>query len=716
MTATVPFRTIAVVASLALAWPVAASKPRVWQTHAASHYEQATLTNAVVSNAGAIRLGRQMQPLALSGSKFSAEHVWEVVEHVDGHLWVATGNAGKLYRIAPTGAAKLVYEDKSAQFLSLACGPDHSVYVGTGPTGALVRVLPDGTTTTLTKNLGSYIWALTVSGDALYAGTGPDGRIYQVTPTGAEVFYTTQQDHVLCLATDAKGTLYAGTDKAGLVYRITPAGKGFVLFQAPQPEVKRIVVTEQAIYACTSAPTGRRGGGSKTTAISSPFAKGPANDERVTVAEPGKLPAGEITQTSAKSESKDKKEASPASAPSTPGNGENSVYRIGFDGSARELFREKTLVLSLLPDAGRWLVGTGTEGKLFEVDELSREKTELARLEQGQITALRRLHDGRILLAASDPGKLYVVRERLADQGTLTSEVFDAKLASQWGTLHWNADVPTGTRLSVAIRSGNVSTPDATWSEWSAEQADLATASAASVPAARYLQYRVTLVSHDPTKSPTLHSLSVRFGQLNQAPELTSLEVPDLDTTVLKEPKKLKIKWSATDANEDDLAYDVYIRKDGWQDWVLLEEGLTKSEYEWDTTASPAGVYRVKLVASDRTDNATPLTASRTSAPVTVAHAPPTVTVQVVGMQDNQAIVEATATDPLVRLASAACALDGKKWENVFPTDGLFDGKQKKFRFTTPTLTPGTHVVVLRVKDAAGNVGTGDVVFTVKVK
>jgi hypothetical protein len=51
---------------------------------------------------------------------------------------------------------------------------------------------------------------------------------------------------------------------------------------------------------------------------------------------------------------------------------------------------------------------------------------------------------------------------------------------------------------------------------------------------------------------------------------------------------------------------------------------------------------------------------------------------------------------------------------NVFPTDGLFDSKSENFRFLTDTLRPGTHVVVLRVRDAAGNVGSGDVVFTKK--
>ena len=86
------------------------------------------------------------------------------------------------------------------------------------------------------------------------------------------------------------------------------------------------------------------------------------------------------------------------------------------------------------------------------------------------------------------------------------------------------------------------------------------------------------------------------------------------------------------------------------------------------------------------------------------------------GMDGDQAIIEATATDPLVRLTAATFSVNGKKWISVFPTDGLFDSKTETFRFKTESLKPGTYVVVLRVRDAAGNIGSGDVVFAVKAK
>ena len=129
-------------------------------------------------------------------------------------------------------------------------------------------------------------------------------------------------------------------------------------------------------------------------------------------------------------------------------------------------------------------------------------------------------------------------------------------------------------------------------------------------------------------------------------------------------------------------------------------------------------MYRLKVVASDRKDNPpeAALTGQRISNSFAVAHEAPTVTLKTAGMDGDQAIIEATATDPLVRLTSASYSVNGKKWVNVFPTDGLFDSKTESFRFKTNALKPGTYVVVLRAKDAAGNTGSGDLVFTLSSK
>ncbi len=703
--------------------PAQAAKVKVWHHHSPAQYEKAQLKQAVVSSEGAIRLSRQLRPLA----GLDATHVWDLAEDRDGNLYAATGDDGKIFKITPDGKVSVAYTSEDSQVLCLAAAPDGSIYAGTGQGGHIIRIDPRGQARVIAGTSEGYVWSLAVDprGEAIYAGTGPKGRIYRVTPDGkTSVFYTTKQEHILCLAVGPDGMVYAGADKSGLVYRIDPRGKGFVLFSAPQAEVRTLRLTPEGIYAGTSSPTRRRGpsgntassGGSSSalsgSAPTSVSAKKPETGK--SSSENTKLAS---STSSSGNESRDSNRGTPATPPPAPAAGENSLYRISPDGTVREVFREKALVLCHLRENGRIFVGTGMDGQLFEVEEASRERSEIARLDHGQILCMLKRRDGSIVLGTGDPGKLYVLQDKYAARGTVVSEVLDAKLISKWGALRWTADVPSGTALSVAVRSGNVAEPDDTWSDWSAEQAQ-ARQAVVTAPTARFLQYRVTLTSSNPDVTPALHDLTIRYMTANQAPEVTSLEVPNLDAANQDNPKKIRLKWNATDANEDELTYNLYVKKDGWTDWVLLEENLERKDYDWDTTTTPSGVYHVKVVASDRKDNSDEdaLTGEKIAGPFLVAHEPPKVTVNVTGIEGDHAIIEATASSPLVRIASASFSLNGKKWVNIFPTDGLFDSKSETFKFKTESLKPGAYVLVLRVRDAAANTGTADVVFNVQPK
>ncbi len=654
---------------LAIAAPAAdAAKVKVWHQHGPSSFEKAKFSRAVISSEGVITLSRQLKPLAGP----AAANVWAVAETSAGALYAATGDEGKIFRIDADGARE-VYAGKDSQVLSLAVTENDVVLAGTGPGGKVVRLPPKGKPEVIAEGLDSYVWALAYDPQekVLYAGTGPKGKIYRIDAKGrSSVFYATKQEHILCLALGPKGTLYAGTDKGGLVYRITPDGKGFVVFHAHQTEVRCLQVVGDTVYAGTSAPVSRK---------SSSFTPG------------GKT--GDST---------------------TSSSGDNALYRIAADGTAREVLREKAMMLSLAVYGEQLLVGTGMQGQLFAVNPSTKERSEIARLDSSTIHAIVRRKDGTVVLGTGDPGKLYVLEKRYADKGTMLSEVLDAKMPARWGAMTWKADARNGAAVTVAVRSGNVAEPDDTWSAWSAEQTDPAAAKALA-PVARYLQYRVTLTTKESAAAPEFRDFALRYQTVNQAPEITSLDVPDLDATNLDNPKKLKVKWSASDPNDDELTFSVYVRKDGWSDWVRLEENLEKKDYEWDTTGMPSGTYRVKVVASDRKDNSPEscLSAERISAPVPVAHVPPRVTLKLAGFEGGRAVLEATAADDLVRLTEASFAVNGKKWATVFPTDGLFDSKAEQFRFRTEPLRPGTYVVVLRVRDAAGNVGSGDAVFTV---
>ncbi len=708
-----------------------AAKVKVWHQHTPGQYDKAQLKRMVLNNEGVLRLSRQLRPLA----GIDAAHIWDMVEDRDGNLLVATGDEGKIFKVPVEGKPVVVYAGQQSEVLCLALASDGSVYAGTGPNGQILRIDPHGQAKVFCETGEEYVWSLAIDpqGRALYAGTGPHGRIYRINGEGkAAVFYSTRQEHILCLAAGTDGMLYAGTDKGGLVYRIDPQGKGFVLYQAKQGEIRTLKVTADAVYAGTSAPTPRRHSSGHTAASKEAVesvkatadvlpegavdAAGKGKQRRTHTRSEGKTRLAS-TKKAAAADDQEEHKSSAAAGPSTPSGGENSVYRIARDGSVREVFREKAMILSLLLHGEHLYAGTGLDGQLFEINEAARERSEIARLDHGQIMCLCRRRDGSIVLGAGDPGKLYVLQDHYAARGSVVSEVLDAAIISKWGALRWEGTTPEGTSVSLATRSGNVAEPDDTWSDWSTEQTEPKQAIIATPPA-RFLQYRVTLTTTNPQRSSSVRSITLRYKTTNQAPEINKIEVPDLNAVNLDNPKRLKFKWSAVDANEDDLSYRFLIRKDGWNNWVELDDDLDRTNYEWDTTTTPSGIYRVKVIASDRKDNpeGEALTGERISLPFVVCHEAPAVTVKTAGMDGDRVVLEATARSPLVRLTSASFAVNGKKWINVFPSDGLFDSKYETFYFQTKSLKPGTYVLVLRVRDAAGNTGSADVVFNVQPK
>ena len=50
----------------------------------------------------------------------------------------------------------------------------------------------------------------------------------------------------------------------------------------------------------------------------------------------------------------------------------------------------------------------------------------------------------------------------------------------------------------------------------------------------------------------------------------------------------------------------------------------------------------------------------------------------------------------------------------IFPDDELFDSSEEKITLRIPDLKRGTHLLMVRATDAAGNVGTGDALVELK--
>ncbi|UGQ10600.1 DUF4082 domain-containing protein [Yinghuangia sp. ASG 101] len=87
--------------------------------------------------------------------------------------------------------------------------------------------------------------------------------------------------------------------------------------------------------------------------------------------------------------------------------------------------------------------------------------------------------------------------------GSYTSRVLDATQMVTWLQATWQADLPQGTALKVAVRTGSTAVPDATWTAWR----ELPGSGAPLGDGSRYLQYRVELTGPG-TAAPTLYGIA----------------------------------------------------------------------------------------------------------------------------------------------------------------------------------------------------------------
>lgn len=687
-----------------LAGEALAGKPQTWRQDSAKDFLAGERTRLVAGSDGRLRLAREIATVG----EVPASQIWSIAPDGQGGAYVATGNPGSVVRVDTAGKSTVRFKQEKAQVFALAAAADGVVFAATSPDGRIHKLEADGKSSVFCNVDAKYVWSMNVDAAGnIYAATGLPARVMKITPDGKfAVLLQPKTTHVLSLAVDDSGTVYAGTSDRGLIYRISPDGKTFVLYDAPQADVKVLTLDQNGtLYAGTasgekSSKTGSSNRGDGSFELTD--ARKSDVDAKVTVSA-GKG-NGPIVRSAKPDASKSESESSSAPAFASAANpGENSVYRITADGAVEEIFREKALVLGLAVQADRLIVGTGHEGKLFEVDLKSNFHGEWARLEHGELAAFAVAADGVVLCGGTNPGKLYRLENRFVDRGELLSSVHDAKLLARWGRQVASFETPVASKLELNFRCGNVAKPDDTWSFWESDPTKL--------PAARYCQYRAKLSSPDGNATPSLASLQVYFATVNRPPVVESIEVPDLVKSPFVGPNgKLKLKWKATDANGDALTFAVAVRRDSWPDWVVVARDLSATEYEWDAAAVPSGNYRLRVEASDRTVNSDgdARTASKSSESFIVDRTAPTVRLNPAKVTDRRIVVDMVAEDSQTRLTAAAFSVDGKNWTPLFPDSGLLDSASATMTVRTERLEPGLHLVLVRAEDSAGNLGVAD--------
>jgi Domain of unknown function (DUF4082)/Bacterial Ig-like domain len=90
-----------------------------------------------------------------------------------------------------------------------------------------------------------------------------------------------------------------------------------------------------------------------------------------------------------------------------------------------------------------------------------------------------------------------------AASGTFTSRILDARELVTWDRAQWRADLPTGSTITVRVRTGSTPKPDSSWSSWTTLSGN-----GARVPGtSRYLQYQVDFGRGTNDTTPVLRAI-----------------------------------------------------------------------------------------------------------------------------------------------------------------------------------------------------------------
>jgi outer membrane protein assembly factor BamB len=735
---------------------------RTWEQSKFDDFEKGSSKGVAIRSDGYLELAPAFRPIATTQSTF----LWSIASDDRGNVFAAAGAPSRVYRVTPDGNVSVVLAPGELQVQALVADKNGSIYAATSPDGKVYRIDrknaappakgapaappapaspqdnraqvaldPDYTSSVYFDPKTKYIWALALDNDGrLYVATGDRGEIFRVNRDGtSSLFFKSDEAHIRTIAFDPRGNLIAGSDGSGLIYRIAPNGEGFVLYSAPKKEITALAIDAQGNIFAAAA-------GDKRT----------SNLPKVSFTPPPSGPQT-ITMNTSGPQAPSSSNAPPAQLP-VPGLGAtgSEIYRIAPDGSPKRIWTSSDdLVYSLvLDEKGRLLAGTGNKGKIYAIADDNR-FTDLLKASANQIIGFARAPKG-LYVATSNLGKIFLVDNAPVNEGTLESDVFDARNFSRWG----RAEVRSHGNVELFARSGNVDNPDRNWSIW--KKVDLQKDPLLDIPAARYIQWRTVLHAGNP--APQLDSVTVNYLAKNVAPEVDEISVlvgsryPGVPRTAAdvanaqanntssvpppaRDPDYIGVNWRAHDENDDQLSYSIYYRGDNETRWKLLKEDIGDRFFSFESSLLPDGGYTLKVIASDSPSHSPDdsLNASRESSRFEVDSTPPSVA-NLTATQENGALhITFTGNDSFSPIRRAEYSIDAGDWQFVAPVGGISDARTENYDLSVPLPTSGEtsttqpelkkrgkkppadtadeeHVVVVRVYDRFDNMGSSKVV------
>lgn len=698
---------------------VQAVTPRKWQLQRYEQFLQGKFEHVSLSGEGVLSLAPGEETLAA----ITEEFLLSLLFSPDGTAYVGTGHAGNIYRIGQDGKAELYFHVPEMDVLCLARDGNGDLFAGTAPNGKIYRITEQGKGAEYFNPKKKYIWDLAFSErGSLLAAVGETGGIYEITGEGqGGMILEAKENHILCMKQTPGGELLAGSGGQGRLYRIVPGKKPAVLFESPFEEIRSIALDDKGtVYAAAGGVVTRpQTSGSLATPSPAVLSTSGGTDVSITVSASN---------------------PSPANTPSVTASQPSALYKVEASGIARRIWQSADeLIYTLLWDSGakRVVFGTGGKGRVYTIDADDKPSLMLQK-DSEQIYFIGR-RGSRFYVLANNPAVFSAFEPEQSYNGEYTSRVFDSGMLSSWGRVEWEVEEPKDTVLQVQTRSGNSGEPNQTWSDWSPPYRKSAGEPNLS-PRGRYLQFKIRFKTDSGNKSPMVKRISLFYMQSNVQPRVNRLELLPVNVVFLEPPmteeriwglttgaldkarsksepaslamaKKAERKgyqtliWSGQDENEDSLVYRLSIRKSDETLWRLLEEGVSRTIYSFESIAFPDGEYFIRLEASDTPSNpvGAELTAEKISRSFVIDNSLPTVRGFKAERSGSVLKLNFTASDSFSRIKEVRVLIRPGDWRTILPADGISDSQIEAYQISLTLPEKFDNLVTVKVIDEHGN-------------
>ena len=608
--------------------------------------------------------------------------------------WVGTADEATIQAVdlrGGTPAVKQLAALEGVVVSALARLPGGDLVAAALPGGKLVRVDAKGVVSDFAELADvEQIWAIVPHQGKLLVATGPKGELWSVGTDGKDpkvILDVPEKDILSVLTLD--DAILVGTSPKSRLYRVDAELEGVLLHEFKGDELRALALSGSWLVAAVNEFEDRsitsRSALTKQLNRSSLTGEKPEdnNTSRARADADAELWAIDL--------------------------GAKLDVQRAQDAAWDEWFAKRSqyfIDLVALDDKGTVLAASSEGGKIYRARG-RRDVSVVADLEERQVTSMCLTDAGEILATASDGAAVYALSQKPADKARWVSEVLDADHPARYGSFALRG---TG-KLELRVRTGPTREVDDRWSAWKPvklgrENDELR--GSADLPRRRYMQLEVTLADAD----AELRGITAFYSPENLAPLIEGIEIdrPSFSSKSDDEPEaSLTVKWDVEARDEDDLIYDLHIRASGARDdaWIKLNQDgpLSKKELELDLDTLADGIYEVRVTASDEPSNGAGAAASDqlVSEPFVIDRTRPTLE----NVRHSGGRITGVAKDRGSYVHDVAFAVDGGAFRAASPSDGLFDSSAETFELQLPAdLGPGIHRVVVRARDARGNLET----------